>query len=172
MKKIIIRFSPNKEMLVMQVGSISAGPFTLIEAVLSQLDEFYRDNIVSKNEICNALNYLIPRGNLKTNTLGYLTVFYLLHELFPFYSIKLSNHLSDKIFLVRSFNGYKQFFAIPAAENMWTGMSDFFFHKYELFKFLNFMKRIGVITDEKFDFLDDAVNELPMPYPCRTALNN
>jgi hypothetical protein len=171
-KDLKIVFSREKTQLVMRIGDTSAGPFTLIENVLKQLSEFYKDNLILQKDLCRDLDIIIASANLKTKIDGYFSVFFILHELFPFYYQKSNDHLSDSIFLVRVDHGYKRFFGISAGNNNWNVISGFFFYKYEAYKFLNFMLARNIITQEKFDFLNEEINKTNMYYARRISTYN
>lgn len=155
-KKLKLVFNHGNKRVLILCGNRDIGHFSLIEKAIQQIHELFTENCISESQTVEAVNEIMARSNLKTNTQGYFSLFFLIDQLFPEQRIIMSDHLSDYIFLSRRKGEFKYYFTNVKSTPVMQ-LSEFLIFEYQAFKFLNFMFRRGIITRNKLHLLENSI---------------
>lgn len=170
--KLIVEFSKGKNFLVIKLGNIAAGPFSLVESGLKQIEEFYSEGSISFDQAKYGVRKILKtKNNLKTNMKGSLTHLFLAERFVPTSIGVIKSKLSEHIYLQKE-EGRWSFSFVEQMDDCYVTLSEHYICKYNAYKFLNFLKATGIIDKKKFIFLDESIKRASLKAGNRMEVSN
>lgn len=173
MKKIKMIFSEKEDSVSIVVGENNYGDFTIIEKALRQVYQLKKGSSIVMEDALSAVNALLSNLKMKTNHIGSLTLVFLVHRMFPEFSINCGQFpAKNKVFFAYSESDKKHFFYLLQPGGTEDQLSEFLFYEYEAFKFLNFLWKLDVVDESRFKELEIAIRKSTLYSGRRKALLN